>query len=83
MVLAVRSKRESCLNVLRGEFRKIRKDICSVHARREPAQHVINGDAHVPDARLATTFPGFDGDAWVERFHEGRVLEEENWVKVS
>ena len=64
-MLAVRSEREGCLNVLRGEFRKIRKDICSAHARREPAQHVINGDAHVPDAGFPPPLSGFDGDALV------------------
>jgi hypothetical protein len=65
----VGSERECSLNILQAEFRIILKDILIAHAGGEPAEHIIDRDAHPADTRFATAFPGFDGDAFTVMFH--------------
>ena len=72
MMVTIRSKGEGRKDVLRGEFGEICKDLLGAHSCGEPAEHVIDGDAHVPDAWLPSPFSGFDGDAIAVIFHERR-----------
>lgn len=63
MMLAIRSKGESGLDILGSEFRKIGEDFHVTHSGRQPAKNIIDGNAHVPDTGFSSPFPGFNGDA--------------------
>ena len=47
----------------------VRKDVLLAHPRREPAEHVVDGDAQPVHTLLATARTGFDGDAFVDLWH--------------
>jgi hypothetical protein len=61
-VLTVRSKLKASLNIFGGQFGKIAQDVLLGHARGKPTEHVIHGDAHMADARLAAALSGFNRD---------------------
>jgi hypothetical protein len=72
----IRGEGQGGLDVLDGEFREIREDLCGAHACRKPAKDIIHRNPHVPDTGLSTPFAGFDRDALaiVIRAHAGKVV---------
>src|SRR5258706_11028681 len=55
-------ERETCLDVLARQIRKVGEDLFDRHPRSEVTQQVGYGDPHSADARLAATLARFDGD---------------------
>lgn len=72
-MLAVCSEGKGSLNVFQSKLREICQDFGVAHASGKPAQNVIDGDPHVPDAGFSTPFTRVDGDEWMSLRH-GMIL---------
>lgn len=70
MMLTVGGEGERRLNVLYRKLRVICDDFVVGHPCGQPAEDVIDRDAHVPDTWLAASFSRFDGDALTVVFHK-------------
>ena len=62
MVVAVGGVGEASPDVLKRQFGELLDDLHIGHASGEPAENVINRDAHPADTRASTAFAGFDRD---------------------
>jgi len=81
MMLTVCGEREGGLDVLGGEFGELLENLAGAHPRGEPAQHVIDRNAHMPDARLPSPLSGLDRDALVSILHGGKLFAAKDRVK--
>ena len=52
------SKSKTSKNILPCQFGKIGNNFIVGHARRQPTQHIINGNTRIPYARFSKTFFG-------------------------
>lgn len=62
VMIAVGGVGERSPNVLQSKFGKLFDDLVVGHAGGQPAEDVVNGDAHPADARPAAAFARFNGD---------------------
>jgi len=58
--LPIRCEGETGADVLRGQIRKVGKDLLGRHPRSQVFQDVLHGQAQSPDARLAAAFVRFN-----------------------
>ncbi len=70
VALVICSKRERSLNVLYRELWEVGKDVLVGHTRGKPSENIVYRDAHVPDTRLAPSFPRVDRDALTVMLHD-------------
>jgi hypothetical protein len=61
-MFSLRGKSKAGKYILSSQFGKIGDDFVVSHSHRQPAQHVRNRDARVPNARLAETLGGINLD---------------------
>jgi len=62
VVFSISGVGESGANVLQRQLGKLIHDLLIGHPSGEPAQNIVNADAHTTDARPPATLAGFDGD---------------------
>jgi hypothetical protein len=60
--IAIRNKRQTGENISLSQLRKIIQNLSMGHPRSEPAQHIIDSNAHSADTRLPTSLTRLDRD---------------------
>ena len=68
-MLSISSIRERSADVLQRQFGIFLDNLFVAHPGCEPAQNVVNADAHATDARPAAALARFDGDVLSVRLH--------------
>ncbi len=62
MVVAISGVCERSTNILKRKFWILLDNLLIGHPGGEPAENVVNRDAHSPDTWSSTAFAGLDGD---------------------